>query len=79
MSIGLTFRQQIPIELNSTRLVIGEVIEARFLQDSWEQDGYLDCESLGVLCASELDRYHRTERLQWLPYAKPGHRAEKSR
>lgn len=70
MSFGLSFRQQIPIELNNTSLVIGEVEEIRFPDSTWHEDGYLDAEVSGALCASGLDSYHETARVSRLPYAK---------
>jgi flavin reductase (DIM6/NTAB) family NADH-FMN oxidoreductase RutF len=70
ISLGLSFRQQIPIELNNTSLVIGEIEEIRFPEEVWHEDGYLDAEQSGSLCVSGLDGYHSTERLARLPYAK---------
>lgn len=70
IGIGLSFRQQIPVELNDTSFVIGEIEEIRLPEDALLEDGYLDAEQVGSLCASGLDSYHSTERLARLAYAK---------
>lgn len=70
IGFGLSLRQQIPIELNDTSLVIGEVVEIRLPEEVWHEDGYLDAEQAGSVCASGLDSYHETKRLKRLPYAK---------
>lgn len=70
ISFGLSFRQQIAIEINNTSLVIGEIVEIRLPKEVWHEDGYLDAEQIGSLCASGLDCYHETKRLKRLPYAK---------
>lgn len=70
ISFGLSFRQQIAIEINNTSLVIGEIVEIRLPEKVWHEDGYLDAERAGSLCASGLDSYHETKRLKRLTYAK---------
>lgn len=70
ISFGLSFRQQIAIEINNTSLVIGEIVEIRLPEEVWHEDGYLDAERAGSLCASGLESYHQTKRLKQLPYAK---------
>lgn len=71
IKIGLELRQEIPIELNGTHFIIGEVVHL-FVGDSLVSDqGDLDLEKAGVVALSGLDRYYRTELIDKLPYAKP--------
>ena len=71
VKIGLELRQEIPIELNGTHFIIGEVVHL-FVGDSLVSDqGDLDLEKAGVVALSGLDRYYRTEFIDKLPYAKP--------
>lgn len=71
IKIGLQLRQEIPIELNGTHFIIGEVVQL-FIGDSLVDDqGDLDLVKAGVLALSGLDRYYRAELIDKLPYAKP--------
>jgi flavin reductase (DIM6/NTAB) family NADH-FMN oxidoreductase RutF len=63
--------ENIPLAINQTILIIGQI------QDVWipgailQPDGFLDLEKAGSLTCSGLDSYHRTQRLARLSYAKP--------
>ncbi|MEM9918934.1 MAG: flavin reductase [Bacteroidota bacterium] len=69
--IGLQFRQAIPIPLNNTILMIGEIIEILLPETLLSKDGYLDLEAAGSLTGSGLDGYHQPQKLERLSYAKP--------
>lgn len=71
LSLGLELRQIIPIELNDTRLVIGEISWLEIQQDALHADGYLDPELLDIVAISGLDGYHQTRRIGRLSYATP--------
>lgn len=68
--IGLEFVEKMPIPLNGTILMIGEVKEIFFPKDCLLEDGYLDIEKAGSITTSSLDTYHRTQQLARLSYAK---------
>jgi len=68
--IGLEFVEKIPIPLNGTLLMIGQVKEIFFPKDCWLADGYLDIEKAGSITTSSLDTYHSTQKLARLAYAK---------
>lgn len=68
--IGLQWRETIPIPLNGTLLVIGEVVEVFLPGDCLKEDGYVDLNEAGTLTVAGLDAYHRTEKVVRLPYAK---------
>lgn len=71
LKFALKLRQVIPLEINGTVLVIGEVIHVVCPATSVQQDGYIDIESLDTVAVSGLDSYHTTDRLSRLAYAKP--------
>lgn len=71
LKLGIELQQVQTIELNQTVLVIGQIIEVIVPEKAIEEDGQIDIESLGSVCVSGLDRYHTTNELQRLPYAKP--------
>lgn len=56
--------------LNRTILIIGEIERIYLPEAIVEEDGNLLLEAAGTVAVSGLYSYHRTERLQRLPYAK---------
>lgn len=73
LKYALILKEIIPIALNNTLLVIGEITDI-FCQDgAIKCDGYIDIESLATVSISGLDSYHTSERLSRLSYAKPEH------
>lgn len=61
----------IPIPLNGTQLVIGEVTDVLCDDKAIKNDGYIDIELLQTVSISGLDSYHNSQRLSRLSYAKP--------
>ncbi|NMP30399.1 flavin oxidoreductase [Thalassotalea sp. M1531] len=71
LQYALTLKEIIPIELNNTLLVIGEVTDVFCQNMAIKPDGYIDIESLNTVSISGLDSYHVSRRLSRLSYAKP--------
>ncbi len=74
----LSLKEIIPIQLNDTFLVIGQLeqvrIEAAVLPT---QDGFLHLDEAGSICSNGLDAYYNTTLIDRFAYAKPGKTAEK--
>ncbi|QOL25134.1 flavin reductase family protein [Thalassotalea sp. LPB0316] len=68
---SVSLRDILPIELNNTMMVIGEITDIFVSESAIQQDGYIDIEGLNTLALSGLDSYHKSERLARLSYAKP--------
>lgn len=72
IKIGLALKQIIPVELNNTTIVIGEIqlieIDDMILKD----DGFVDLNMGGSLTVAGLDSYYATTPLARLSYAKSG-------
>lgn len=68
----LTLRDIMPVTLNNTQLVIGEVTDILCDEQAIKSDGYIDIEALNSVAISGLDSYHISERLSRLSYAKAG-------
>jgi flavin reductase (DIM6/NTAB) family NADH-FMN oxidoreductase RutF len=66
----LKLAEIIPIELNGTLLVIGEIKTLFCNPNAIKEDGYIDIEHLGTVAISGLDSYHKTQRLSRLSYPK---------
>lgn len=74
----LSLKEIIPIQLNDTFLVIGQLEQVRIeaaIQPA--QDGFLHLDQAGSICSNGLDAYYKTELIDRYTYAKPGKPAEK--
>lgn len=71
LKYALTLKEIVPIRLNNTLLVIGEISDILCPQTAIKADGYIDIESLNTVAVSGLDSYHTSNRLSRLSYAKP--------
>jgi len=72
LKYAVKLEQIIPIELNGTQFVIGEIKQILCHKTAMQSDGYIDIEALNTVCVSGLDAYHTTQGLSRLNYAKPG-------
>ncbi len=64
-------KEIIPIELNNTQFIIGEIIHIICQKKAIQSDGYIDLEAMNSVSVSGLDSYHKSSRLCRLSYAKP--------
>ncbi|MEW6991844.1 flavin reductase family protein [Colwelliaceae bacterium 6441] len=71
LKFALSLQEIIPIALNNTQLVIGQVTDIICDEIAIKDDGYIDIEYLNTVSVSGLDSYHSSQRLARLPYAKP--------
>jgi flavin reductase (DIM6/NTAB) family NADH-FMN oxidoreductase RutF len=69
----LSLKEIVPIALNATFLVIGQL--EKVLMDPALQptsDGFLHLDQAGSICSNGLDAYYHTELIDRYDYAKPG-------
>jgi flavin reductase (DIM6/NTAB) family NADH-FMN oxidoreductase RutF len=71
LKYSLKLKDIMPIQLNDTLLVIGEITNILCDENAIKSDGYIDIESLNTVMISGLDSYHTSNRLSRLSYAKP--------
>jgi flavin reductase (DIM6/NTAB) family NADH-FMN oxidoreductase RutF len=69
IKLGMKFVQEIPLEINRTILVIGEIIHLFLPEDVLLPGGNIDLNGVGDVCISGLDTYHRVEKIATYPYA----------
>lgn len=70
--IGLRLKDIVPVQINNTQLVIGEIAELYFPDEIWDADqGIFDIEKAGTIAGSGLDGYHSTQLIKRIKYAKP--------
>lgn len=72
IKIGLKFVEEIPIKLNNTILIIGEIQHLLLAENLLLENGSIDLNAAGDVCISGLDTYHDAEKIASFPYAKPG-------
>ncbi|GAA4351951.1 flavin reductase family protein [Kangiella taiwanensis] len=70
--IGVRYCQQLPIELNDTRLMIGEIEHIIVPDDAVNDKGYLDLESQSNVGIGGLNQYYRLSKEDEFPYARLG-------
>lgn len=71
LKFSLRFRQRIPIPLNHTALIIGEVENIIIdTEDGIDERGYINLESVGSAGISGLNSYYRLEKMAHYPYAR---------
>jgi flavin reductase (DIM6/NTAB) family NADH-FMN oxidoreductase RutF len=71
LKYALKLKEVMPIQLNDTSLVIGEITDIICNKEAIKSDGYIDIESLNTVSISGLDSYHTSRRLSRISYAKP--------
>jgi flavin reductase (DIM6/NTAB) family NADH-FMN oxidoreductase RutF len=67
----LEYRMHIPIPLNGTIFLIGEIIEIKVPTDIIKQDGFIDIHEAGTLTVTGLDAYYSTNVIDRFAYARP--------
>ncbi len=71
VQLGIQFKEKIDLSINQTMMIIGQIEQIHYPEECLHEDGYLDIEKAGTISCSGLDSYHRTQRIDRLPYAKP--------
>ena len=71
IQIGMEFKERIPISINHTSMIIGEIKWIHYPDHCLSEDGFLDIEKAGSITSTGQDSYHTTQLLQRLEYAKP--------
>jgi flavin reductase (DIM6/NTAB) family NADH-FMN oxidoreductase RutF len=69
---ALSLRQIIPVTLNKTFFVIGEIIHIEIEDELVGTDGFLSIENAGSLASNGSDAYYQTSLFERYAYAKPG-------
>jgi flavin reductase (DIM6/NTAB) family NADH-FMN oxidoreductase RutF len=70
VKFGLKFRDALPIALNGTTLVIGEIVLLSVADDLMSPEGYINLEDAGSAGISGLNSYYRFVHIGDYPYAR---------
>lgn len=70
LKYAVELKEVLPINLNGTQFVIGEITHVICQESAVTNDGYIDIETLDTVCVSGLDSYHSSNRFSRLSYVK---------
>jgi flavin reductase (DIM6/NTAB) family NADH-FMN oxidoreductase RutF len=71
IKIGIQFKEKVPLAINGTIFVIGEIKQITLPKDVVHADGFVDLVKAGTITNSGLDSYHVVLDGKRFPYAKP--------
>jgi flavin reductase (DIM6/NTAB) family NADH-FMN oxidoreductase RutF len=71
VKIGLTLKQVLPVDINNTKIVIGEISHIIADDALLGDDGYVNHVKAGTVTVTGLDSYFTTQPLGRVAYAKP--------
>ena len=69
IKIGLKFVEEIPIKLNNTILIIGEIQHIILPENALPENDNVNLNSVADVCISGLDTYHEVREFAVFPYA----------
>jgi flavin reductase (DIM6/NTAB) family NADH-FMN oxidoreductase RutF len=70
VKLGMKFLQEIPIELNGTILIIGQIEHLILPEEIIGEDGNVDLEAVETICISGLESYSKVGKLAKFEYAR---------
>ena len=70
VKLGMKFLQEIPIELNGTILIIGQIEHLILPEEIIGEDGNVDLEAVETICVSGLESYSKVGKLAKFEYAR---------
>lgn len=76
LKYAVNLKEIVPITLNKTKFIIGEIRHIICNEKAIQEDGYIDIEALQTVSVSGLDSYHSSKRLSRLSYAKPDRQSD---
>ncbi|MEE1885451.1 flavin reductase family protein [Pedobacter flavus] len=71
IKIGLDLKEILPLKINDTTILIGEVVHIVLNENLLRKDGYVDHELAKTVTVSGLDSYFNAQHISRLNYAKP--------
>ncbi|MDF1516718.1 MAG: flavin reductase [Lutibacter sp.] len=71
IKLGMKFVESIPIKLNKTLLIIGEIVHLIIPDTTIDANGYMDLGLLDNVGISGLNSYYKLEKITDFPFARP--------
>ncbi|MEZ5009913.1 MAG: flavin reductase [Chitinophagales bacterium] len=70
LKMGMKFLDEIPIKINDTVLIIGQIEHLMVPDETISEEGYIDLSSLNTAGIGGLNTYYKLEKLNSFPYAR---------
>ena len=70
LKMGMKFVQQIPIEINKTSLIIGQIEHLIIPSEAMDENGYVDLSVIQDVGISGLNNYYAIKKIASFPYAR---------
>jgi len=71
IKLGMKFVESIPVKLNNTILIIGEIVHLIIPDTAIDANGYMDLGLLDNVGISGLNSYYKLEKITDIPFARP--------
>jgi len=71
LKLGMKFVESVPIKLNNTLLVIGEIVHLILPDNAIDNKGYIDLGLLNDVGISGLNSYYKLQKITDFPFARP--------
>ncbi|GAB3249610.1 flavin reductase [Larkinella harenae] len=71
LKMGMKFLQGLPIELNGTMLIIGQIEHLIVPDEAVDEEGHFDLSRVNDVGISGLNSYYKLEKIGQFPYARP--------
>ena len=71
LKLGMRFLEAIPVQINNTHMIVGEILHAIIPDEAIEDHGHLDLTQVGSIGISGLNSYYQLEKIGKYPYARP--------
>lgn len=71
IKIGLKLAEIVPIKINQTQMVIGEIQLIQLADELLSEEGYINLDQAGTAGISGLNSYYQLNYLKSFPYARP--------
>jgi flavin reductase (DIM6/NTAB) family NADH-FMN oxidoreductase RutF len=70
LKMGMKLVETIPVKMNDTILIIGEIEHLIIPDEAFDEKGYIDLEETGAVGISGLNTYYQLHKIGSLPYAR---------
>lgn len=70
LKMGMKFLQQIPIDINKTSLIIGQIEHLIIPDEAADENGYIDVSKIKDVGISGLNNYYALQKIASFPYAR---------
>lgn len=70
LKIGLLHVESIPIPINQTLMIVGEVVHVHTPEDSLSDEGFIQLDQIKSAGIGGLNSYYKLEKIQDFPYAR---------